>query len=998
MPPTIRWTCSLLLLAAALRAAPVLDPAAEGVLLNIHQARPCTDEGTREQDGRPARMLGWETAKQGWTEMTFATPQRRLLAPFQVFRRIRLSLDLWVPPEANVRTVALRLRDDESEVFQCYMPVESGPPGWRTLACEVDADTPPKGSWGGTKANKLLDQPIRLAGLAVSFADRGKGGRIGLGPVRMEILDAELVFSVDTGDPLFWVQPGRRPSLLASNAAIADRQSTIHVLLTGPHGEELLRRELSITVPAAGTARILELPEPERFGVYQLRCGPTPPRPSDRPQASYIHMKAAGPTAEPNKTFVFGMCDHLERYPREKQELIVLAAARCGVKLMRGSACWNLVQRTPDTWDFTEPDHQLDLLDRHGIAFEPIYSGNTLWAVAKDWQPVVEGRPGRGMRPDYDAWRAFIARYAERYRDRIPYVVVWNEPDLASFANFPPEDYVRLLKIAYETTKEHAPRIQVKTAGFSGLAAPHPSRSAAPKYLEAVLAQAKGYYDIFCIHLHGPSLRYHQRLQDMRRLRERLGDSTPWFSNETGITSIGRTSELDQAETLVRKFLTAWSHGASGYSWYNLYAKGRDPKDGEHNYGIITPDFHPKPAYAAYAALANLFADAQFVSVGGGDEYCLMLFRDRHGDWLLPHWSWSREPRSLFVAGIAGTATLLDIFGNETSAAPEGGTLMLRGQASPAILRISGQTNPPAPVGDPVQQEEEFVLFPGQVQSHAFALANRTAEPLEYRYRFVPQEGLSVVPESGQIRLGPGERAVLSAEFRAATDFGGRETVLDLVVGGQWHLALPRRLQHGVVLPSGDFPAEPQFVLDDKSQYRQLVPFAPGAQHLFWRGPEDLGGRAWLCRGDDGFRVRIEARDDVHAQPFRGADVFQGDNVQLGLHVPGQDRFWEVGLSRRDDGGSEVHVWSAPHGFDAAAAARQIRLETRRDEAAKTTVYVAELPFAALGADTADGRRRCRFNYLLNDCDDGKTREGYMQQFPGIGGEKSSRQFMQLSY
>ncbi|NLE56349.1 MAG: hypothetical protein GX617_15540, partial [Lentisphaerae bacterium] len=350
------------------------------------------------------------------------------------------------------------------------------------------------------------------------------------------------------------------------------------------------------------------------------------------------------------------------------------------------------------------------------------------------------------------------------------------------------------------------------------------------------------------------------------------------------------------------------------------------------------------------------------------------------------------------IAGISGKAVMVDIFGNETPAALDQGTIVLTADARPAFLKISGQAAAPLPVGDIIQQDEDFVIFPGQTQSFSFALENKTTATIDYRYRFVPQAGLTVTPDQGQATLKAGARAVMPVTFAAAADFSGRETVVEISAGDQWRLSLPRRLNHGVVLPAGEFPVEPQFVMEDKAQVQQLVPFEPSWQQLFWRGPEDLSAKAWLRSSDSAFVVKIVVQDDMHCQPFSGTNMFQGDNVQLGLQVPTQDTFWEIGLSHRDDGTSEVFIWSAPKGFDAAAAAKQIHLETSRDDAAKTTTYIAELPFAVLGAETAAGQRRCRFNYLVNDCDDGKTREGYMQQFPGIGGEKSAKQFMHLTY
>ncbi|MFO7937345.1 MAG: beta-galactosidase [Kiritimatiellia bacterium] len=665
----------------------------------MHKERSCTDKGIQKRSGRKTRLLSWSTDRRDWIEMGLKTAQGRSLPDLPAFRKIRLTLEVWIPEECGSKQVSLRLGDAEGEVHQFTAPLPADRNGWQSLIYEVDASKLSKSCWSGTEHNKRLDIPVYLSGIAISFGD-GKTGLLGLGNIRAEILEADFRVSVDTGDPLNLVTTGCVPKLMAANPTIRTKTADFEYVLTEPFGKEIRREKLTLELPPESTATAAVLPFPQKYGVYHVRWSTETVDLSSRPQTSYVYMRPAGPTSEPDKTFIFGMCDHLDRYPQSEQELIVLSAARCGIKLMRGSSCWTRVQPQPNTWDFSVMDGILDLLDRYGMVYEPIHLSCPRWAVAKDWEPAVEGRPGRGKLPDFDAWTTYAARFAKRYRNRIPYIVIWNEPDLHPFANFPSKDYVTLLKLAYEATKKNAPEILVKTAGFSSLNAPYPSRSAESKYMEKAIVGGKGYYDIFCIHLHGVAYRYHRYLQEMKEIRNRLGDNTPWSSNETGISSSGRISELNQAEILVKKLLTAWSQGAIGYSWYNMRMKGSDPDNGEHNYGIITRDFEPKPAYASYNMLANCFRNATFISTMGGNNYALMMFRDRHGDWLLPHWSWKNEHYDLIVNSVSGQAFMVDIFGNEKAVPAENGRILIKTSGTPGVLRISGQKDQPIPIGD----------------------------------------------------------------------------------------------------------------------------------------------------------------------------------------------------------------------------------------------------------------------------------------------------------
>ena len=86
----------------------------------------------------------------------------------------------------------------------------------------------------------------------------------------------------------------------------------------------------------------------------------------------------------------------------------------------------------------------------------------------------------------------------------------------------------------------------------------------------------------------------------------------PWYANETAIHSLNG-AERNQAITLFKKLLFAWSRGSIGYTWYDLRNDGYDPVDGEHNYGMVTNDFQPKPVYSAYNMLAGLYRNMKYI-------------------------------------------------------------------------------------------------------------------------------------------------------------------------------------------------------------------------------------------------------------------------------------------------------------------------------------------------------------------------------------------------
>ena len=67
------------------------------------------------------------------------------------------------------------------------------------------------------------------------------------------------------------------------------------------------------------------------------------------------------------------------------------------------------------------------------------------------------------------------------------------------------------------------------------------------------------------------------------------------------------TTQRRQAELIARAYLDAIASGvAPNISWYDFRNDGTDPFNFEHNMGIVTRDFQPKPAYRAYAVMTQL--------------------------------------------------------------------------------------------------------------------------------------------------------------------------------------------------------------------------------------------------------------------------------------------------------------------------------------------------------------------------------------------------------
>ena len=193
------------------------------------------------------------------------------------------------------------------------------------------------------------------------------------------------------------------------------------------------------------------------------------------------------------------------------------------------------------------------------------------------------------------------------------------------------------------------------------------------------------------------------------------------------------------------------------------------------------------------------------------------------------------------------------------------------------------------------------------------------------------------------------------------------------------------------VIPQGATTGRPpDFTLEHRRQVRELFTGDPTRGHLLWKGPRALSGRVSLGTEGANLLLQVRVTDNIHHQPERGANAWMGDNIQFALELPGRKGGWELGLTRLADGSPEVWCWSAPDGFDPAAAARGIVLATSREES--ETVYCAKIPFETLGLTPELLKEGFRFNLLIND-NDGGGRQGWISIAPGIGERKDPSQF-----
>ena len=392
------------------------------------------------------------------------------------------------------------------------------------------------------------------------------------------------------------------------------------------------------------------------------------------------------------------------------------AVVACGAKMVRTSICnRRSIERKDGSCDWSRSDRIIKAIRSRGLAIDANVWGNPDWAAYADLSnvckeiehPLVKGREGWARQvcipTDLKRCEDFYTRLAERYGEDIAYYEIGNEWDLYNFYPGTTEDGIEILKTCYRGIKRGNPKCIITACGWALPDAGGRDHRLAARFVnygiqDRVSTEAKGFYDVHAVHMHGGFESYRERVLDkFLPNRRRLGVTVPWFANETAVSSVNG-NEVEAAKDVWKKILFAWSHGSRDYIWYNLRATGWEKADSEQGYGIITPDFKPRPAYAAFSAV-TMFHGLDFDAILRSDKDGMEVYRFKDGssrahEIVLSGWHNARtyEGRCQ-VATDAEKAIAMDMMGNKTSLKVADGGILWPISNFPSALILKGATH-----------------------------------------------------------------------------------------------------------------------------------------------------------------------------------------------------------------------------------------------------------------------------------------------------------------
>lgn len=374
------------------------------------------------------------------------------------------------------------------------------------------------------------------------------------------------------------------------------------------------------------------------------------------------------------------------------------AARAAGVGWTRVLFWWHQVQPAgPDDWNpYFFPDGLVHQELDGGRQLVGLLAGTPAWASEGG---TVRDVPS-GLALPYDdpnnVWGNFVYRMAGKYRGEIDHWIIWNEPDVWDDAhpgktwNGTVEEYVQLLKVAYQAAKAANPNAVIHlTATTYWWDFEYGREQYLSRLLQAIRAEPtstalNGFFDVASLHIYFDPEQVYSVTRFFRQELERFGfGSKPLWIPETNAPPsedpLHPAPGLRFPVSLEEQgyfMVQAWAMGlAAGAERVSLY-KTRDEvtllADVEP-YGIQRRDGSLRPAFWTYRTLVTYlsgYTNARLSREGNTRQ--VVVARGAQGTTTVV-WNVGIVPQTVRVPATAGSALLVDAFGPMERVTPSNG-------------------------------------------------------------------------------------------------------------------------------------------------------------------------------------------------------------------------------------------------------------------------------------------------------------------------------------
>ncbi len=337
----------------------------------------------------------------------------------------------------------------------------------------------------------------------------------------------------------------------------------------------------------------------------------------------------------------FGVNVFLEQEPDPtKRERVVRMAAEAGFHWLRQEFPWEDIEihgkgdfedrrHEPYRSAWEKYDHIVSLAEKYNMELIVRLSNPPAWSRAQGDAIGPYAPPD-----DFHDFADFVYAVVSRYKGRVRFYQIWNEPNIyPEWGEQPvdPEAYTELLKLAAQAARAADPNVVIISGALAANVEYGPRNMSDFVFLDRMYrAGAAPYFDILAMQGYGlwsgptdhrvnPRVTNFSRLMLIRDIMVRYGDADKpiwisemnWNAAPAGVEPrYGRVDEETQARYLplaYERIRQEWPWVGVANVWYLKRPDDRWERENkpEAYFRLLTPDFKPLPVYEAMKAYTH---------------------------------------------------------------------------------------------------------------------------------------------------------------------------------------------------------------------------------------------------------------------------------------------------------------------------------------------------------------------------------------------------------
>lgn len=290
------------------------------------------------------------------------------------------------------------------------------------------------------------------------------------------------------------------------------------------------------------------------------------------------------------------------------------------------NSAWVKVEGGEGRWDFEELDKNIELAGQHRTPVVLVLGTTPTWASAR---PKEEGYnpphapKGSAAEPRrLEDWQNYVRTVATRYKGRVQYYELWNEPNVKRAFSGTIDQLLRLNREAYRVLKAVDRDIVVVSSALAPCCNSF-------DYLDAYLAKGGGQYaDVIGYHFYVAPRPPEAMLPDIKKVKwlmAKHGVAKPLWNTETGWRVINSDKNIgdeqwagshlaaeDGAAYVARSYILSWAAGVERLYWYAW---------GHRSMGMTEYDGKtPKPIAIAFRETRNWLVGSRMIGCGNDKE------------------------------------------------------------------------------------------------------------------------------------------------------------------------------------------------------------------------------------------------------------------------------------------------------------------------------------------------------------------------------------------